>query len=198
MSKRTFLITIGLLVGAFVATLGFGYFVWQDSRENRANLLGGPFELVDHTGTPRNQDSWPDQYKLMYFGYTYCPDFCPTTLTVMTEALNALPEPVAARIKPLLISVDPERDTVETLAQYHEHFDPRFSMMTGTPEQVRAAARAYGIYYAKAESDAATEYLMDHSTFTYLMAPNGDFVTHFGHGITGEEMAKTLAEVISD
>lgn len=196
MSKRTFITLVALLVAAFAATVGAGYYVWQGTKTQRADLVGGSYTLVDHTGAVRTDRSWPDRYKLVFFGYTYCPDFCPTTMTVITDALSRLPDETADRIKPLMITIDPERDTVEAMAQYREHFDPRFAMLTGTPEQIREAATAYRIYYAKAESEAATEYLMDHSTYTYLMAPDGSFVTHFVHDTTGEQMAARLREVV--
>ena len=134
MSKRTFLIIVSLLVLSFLATLGTGLYVWRSTSDNRADLIGGAYTLVDQTGAKRTESSWPSQYKLIYFGYTYCPDFCPTTLTIMTEALSQLDPNIAAQIKPLMISIDPERDTVEALNQYHEHFDPRFTMLTGSPD----------------------------------------------------------------
>ena len=196
MSKRTFLIIVSLLVLSFLATLGTGLYVWRSTAENRADLIGGAYTLVDQTGTTRTESSWPSQYKLIYFGYTYCPDFCPTTLTIMTEALSRLDPNIAARIKPLMISIDPERDTVEALDQYHDHFDPRFAMLTGSPEQVKQAAQAYRVYYAKAETDTTSDYLMDHSSFTYLMAPDGSFVTHFVYNTTAEQMATQLREIV--
>ena len=196
MSKRTFLIIVSLLVLSFLATLGTGLYVWRSTSDNRADLIGGAYTLVDQTGAKRTESSWPSQYKLIYFGYTYCPDFCPTTLTIMTEALSQLDPNIAAQIKPLMISIDPERDTVEALNQYHEHFDPRFTMLTGSPDQVKQAAQAYRVYYAKAETDAAYDYLMDHSSFTYLMAPDGSFVTHFVYDTSSEEMAARLREIV--
>jgi protein SCO1/2 len=196
MSKRTFITIVSLLVLSFVATVAAGLYVWRSNTEDRASLIGGPYELVDHTGAMRNEGSWPSQYKLIYFGYTYCPDFCPTTLTIMTDALSQLDENSAARIKPMMISIDPERDTVEALAQYHEHFDPRFTMLTGSPEQVKQAAQAYRVYFAKADSENASDYLMDHSSFTYLMAPDGSFVTHFVYDTTAEQMAAQLRAIV--
>jgi protein SCO1/2 len=103
---------------------------------------------------------------------------------------------VVAKITPVFISVDPERDTVKQLALYHESFHPSFLMLTGTPEQVREAAKAYRVYYRKAENDSATEYLMDHSSITYLMDPKGNYVTHFGHDVTADGMAETLKKTI--
>jgi len=195
MSTRTFLIVVTLLTAAFVATLAGGIYVFNQ-RSGGGAAIGGAYTLVDQTGETRTEESWPDQYKLIYFGYTYCPDFCPTTLTIMTQALAELPEETARQVKPLMISIDPERDTVEALAQYQQHFDPRFSMLTGTPQQVDTAAKAYRVYYAKAETEGSTDYLMDHSTVTYLMAPDGSFVTHFPHDTTAEEMAARLEEVV--
>ena len=196
MSSRTFLVLVTLLTTVLFATLGAGFYLWRETQTGGTAAIGGSYTLVDQTGVERTDESWPDQYKLIYFGYTYCPDFCPTTLTVMTGALGELSEDVASQIKPLMITIDPERDTVEALAQYHEHFDPRFSMLTGTLEQVDQAAKAYRVYYAKAESESATEYLVDHSTITYLMGPDGGFVTHFPHDVTPQQMAERLTEVV--
>src|SRR3546814_2325700 len=109
----------------------------------------------------------------------------------MSQALDAL-GPLADRGTPVFVTVDPERDTVEQLALYQQSFHPSFLMLTGTPEQVREAARAYRVYFRKAESDSATDYLMDHSSITLLMDPEGHYVTHFGHDATHEGMAETI------
>ncbi|NQW10045.1 MAG: SCO family protein [Alphaproteobacteria bacterium] len=196
MSTRVFLVVVTLLAAALAGTLTAGYFIWQSRQDQGPDVvIGGWFELVDHTGEPVTYDDFKGKWPLIYFGYTYCPDFCPTSLTVMTQALERL-GPLSDRVMPMMITIDPERDTVEALAAYHEHFDPRFVMMTGPPEQIDRAAKAWRVYYRKAESDSATDYLMDHSSITYLMGPDGGYVTHFGHDVTPEQMAETLREIL--
>ncbi len=196
MSTRTFVIVVTLLSALLAGTVVGGYLIWSRTDQGGAAMIGGPFTLVDQTGRTVTQDTLKGKWSLIYFGYTYCPDVCPTSLSAMTLALEALPPEVVAKITPVFISVDPERDTVKQLALYHESFHPSFLMLTGTPEQVREAAKAYRVYYRKAENDSATEYLMDHSSITYLMDPKGNYVTHFGHDVTADGMAETLKKTI--
>jgi len=134
--------------------------------------VGGPFSLVDQTGKPVTQASWPGRWLLVYFGYTYCPDVCPTELQTIAATLDAL-GPLAARVVPIFITIDPERDTPELMAGYVKLFDDRLIGLTGTPQQIAAVARAYRVYYAKVTPKESTTYLMDHSSFLYLMGPDG-------------------------
>ncbi len=158
-------------------------------------LLGGPFELRDQHGQVRREAEFRGRYLLVYFGYTFCPDFCPTSLTVMTRALEALegadPE-LAQKVDPIFITIDPGRDTVEALAAYAPHFHDRLVALTGTREQVAKAAKAYRVYYAKAEDAGASDYLMDHSIFIYLMDPEGRYLAHFAHNATPEDIVGAL------
>ena len=151
-------------------------------------------DLVDTEGDDFSLATDTDKrLTLVFFGYTYCPDVCPTTLSIMTQALDQL-GPLAAKVTPVFVTVDPERDTVAQLKAYQEHFHPSFVMLTGSPERVREAARAYRVYHRKVESESATDYLMDHSSITFLMGPDGGYVTHFGHDATAETMAATLRQ----
>ena len=195
MSTRAFVVLVTLLSAVLAATVVGGYLVWTRSQEGTAALIGGPFTLVDQTGKTVTEASLKGKWSLIYFGYTFCPDVCPTSLSVMTQALDQL-GPLADRVTPVFVTVDTERDTVKQLAAYHEHFHPSFVMLTGSTAQVKDAARAYRVYYRKAESEASTEYLMDHSSITYLMDPNGNYVTYFGHDATPEGMAKTIREKV--
>ncbi len=158
-------------------------------------LVGGPFELIDQAGRARSEADFRGRYMLVYFGHSFCPDVCPTSLTVMTRALQALndTEPgLAAKIVPIFITVDPERDTVEALAAYAPHFHERLVALTGTAAQVGAAAKAYRVYYAKVEDDYASDYLVDHSGFIYLMDPEGRYVTHFTHDATSDTILRAV------
>ena len=198
MSNRTFIILIAVLGAIFIGAIGTGVWIVTQSRqtdEAGSTLVGGPFKLTDQTGLSVTDADYADRHKIVYFGYTYCPDVCPTGLTVITEALDLL-GPKANKVKPLFITVDPDRDTVTVMADYHQHFHPSFSNLTGTPEQIAAVAKAYRVFYQKAEDAGSSDYLMDHSAVTYLMAPGGGFLTHFGPDTTPEQLAKALRDVL--
>ncbi len=160
--------------------------------------IGGPFELVDHTGKPVTDQDFRGRYMLIYFGFTYCPDVCPTSLATMARGLEALDERApekAAAVTPIFITVDPERDDVEAMAGYVEHFHDRMIGLTGSLAQTTAAAKEYRVYFSKVVeegAEGAQDYLMDHSSFIYLMGPDGRYVTHFSHQSTVEEVAEGL------
>lgn len=160
-------------------------------------LIGGPFSLVGHTGKRVTDKDYRGRYMLVFFGYTFCPDVCPAGLQVMTEALERIGPEKAKRVQPLFISVDPERDTPEQLALYVKSFHPSLVGLTGTPDEIAAAARAYRAIYRRVKDEKSKAgYSVDHSTFFYLMDPNGEFVTHFTHAtpvdVLAEKLAKTL------
>lgn len=156
--------------------------------------IGGSFAMVDQDGNPFTQDDLKGHFSLVYFGYTYCPDVCPTALTAIAEALDLL-GPDGDRVMPIFVTVDPERDTPEQMKMYVMHFHPRLIGLTGTLEQVAAMARAYRVYFAKVrEENAVTEddYLMDHTAIVYLMDEEGKFRAHFPHGTDSTTMADKI------
>jgi len=154
--------------------------------------LGGPFTLVTQTGKTVTDATFRGKYLLVYFGYTYCPDVCPTELAEIATVLDTL-GPLAAAIQPLFITVDPERDSPSVLASYVPQFYERLIGLTGTPEQIAHVAKAYRVYYAKVEDkDSPGAYLMDHSAFVYLMGPDGKYLTMFSHRTGPDAMVKTL------
>ena len=157
--------------------------------------IGGPFALVDQNGVLRHDSDFRGELMLVYFGYTYCPDACPTTLQTMTAALDDLGGD-AKEVQPVFISVDPERDTVAQMKVYAQNFHPRLVALTGTPEQVAAAARAYRIYYQKAKPDEGGDYEVDHSSFVYLMGRNGRYLAHFSPDVTAEAMAAAIKKYL--
>ncbi len=157
--------------------------------------IGGPYELVDQNGRTVRSSDFQGKFQLIYFGYAYCPDVCPTELAAMAEAVDALGTE-ADRVQPLFITVDPERDTPDFLAGYVPHFHPRLIGLTGTPEQIAAVAKAFRVYYAKVESDRQTDYLMDHTSFIYLMGPDGNFLTMFRYGMQPAAMADAIAAFV--
>lgn len=160
--------------------------------------FGGPFSLVDHGGTPRSDRDFRGSFMLIYFGYTYCPDICPTNLQTMTDALDLIGDK-AGQVQPLFISVDPARDTAAALGDYVSYFHPRLIGLTGSERQVRAVAKAYRIHRSKVTvADAAPEdYLVNHSSITYLMGPDGRFVTLFPHDTKADFMAQAIAKYLN-
>lgn len=158
--------------------------------------LGGPFSLVDQTGKPVTEHDFAGRWMLIYFGYTYCPDVCPTELGTMAAALDVMGDR-AASVVPVFITVDPQRDTPAQLADYVSRFHPRMQGLTGTPEQVAEAARRYRVYFARARQGDTTEYLMDHSSFIYLAGPDGRVRTLFRPGATPEQIAAAVSAQIA-
>ncbi|HSK41697.1 MAG TPA: SCO family protein [Arenibaculum sp.] len=200
MKRRLLRIAIGSLVGLVAAFA----IAWQMSRidgpgEARSGAvtqqgraaIGGPFTLVDHTGRTVTEADFADAYKLIYFGFTFCPDVCPTELQAIAGTMDRLGAD-AARVQPMLITIDPARDTPEKLAEYVPLFHPDLVGLTGTPEQIAAVARAYKVYYAKAPGDDPDTYLMDHSGFVYLMAPDGEFLQVFPAGTDPERISEAV------
>lgn len=188
-----------------VAALGYAGWRYYSSTGGMATsgeaAIGGPFTLVDQNGETRTRDDFAGQYRLIYFGYTFCPDVCPTALWAMSQALDQVAEDdpgLAERITPVFITVDPERDTVEHMKDYAANFHPRMVALTGTPEQIAQAAKAYRVFYRKAEDDSATEYLMDHSSFIFLMSPNGKYLTHATHQDSPDEIARMIEQAAAD
>jgi cytochrome oxidase Cu insertion factor (SCO1/SenC/PrrC family) len=153
--------------------------------------VGGPFTLTDTSGHSVTDATYRGRWMLVYFGYTFCPDVCPTELQAVSAALDAL-GPDAAKVTPLFITVDPERDTVAALADYVKLFDERLIGLTGTPEQIAAVARAYRVYYAKATPKDSSSYLMDHSSFLYLMGPDGALQALFRPGTSPQDLAAAI------
>ena len=135
-------------------------------------VLGGPFSLVDQTGRAVNERDFAGQWMLLYFGYSYCPDICPTELGTIAAAIDSLGTQ-GEKILPVMVTIDPQRDTPAQLADYVSRFHPRMRGLTGTAEQVAEAARRYRVYYARVNRAEAGEYLMDHSSFVYLVGPDG-------------------------
>lgn len=162
--------------------------------------VGGPFELTDQTGRTVTDQMFRGKLMLVYFGYAYCPDICPTDLQEIALAMDELGEQDAAEVQPLFITIDPERDTVASLSRYVGLFHPRLLGLTGTDEQIAQAAKGYRVFYRKAPSPggAPDEYLMDHSTYSYLMGRDGKLLTVFAHGTTPETIAKAVRQHLKD
>ena len=129
--------------------------------------IGGPFTLVNQDGEKVTEATYQGQYKLIYFGFTYCPAICPTELQKMRQAMKGLPNEISAKIQPIFISVDPERDTPEVMKDYISLFDPNLVGLTGTVPQVSQIKRAYRIFSSKVDDESGTDYAVDHSCLLY-------------------------------
>lgn len=192
------LIGLGLLLGGMLALL-----LVPGARERLLPgggmpslgqaLVGGPFQLVDHNGKRVSDTDFRGRYMLVFFGFTFCPDVCPTALQVSSTALDKLGDK-ARRVVPIFISVDPERDTPEQLKSYVSSFHPSLIGLTGTLEEITAVARAYRVYYRKVKDEKSSAgYTMDHTSIVYLMGPDGKFITHFTHTTSVDAMAAGIA-----
>jgi protein SCO1 len=158
--------------------------------------IGGPFTLTTATGAVVTDQTYRGKWLLVYFGYTFCPDTCPTALGAIAMALERLGAE-ADRLQPLFITVDPDRDTPDVMARYVEIFDRRIVGLTGTPQQIATVAKEYGAYYVRRRTGAdAGAYVMDHSSYIYLMSPQGRFVRGFDSDAPGEEIADRLRELM--
>ena len=153
--------------------------------------IGGEFTLVDQNGVTRHPEDFHGKLMLTYFGYTFCPDACPTALQDMSHSIDLLGAKGEA-VQPIFITVDPARDTVEQMKLYASNFHPRLIGLTGTPGQIAEAAKAYRVYYEKSTSSGGEDYLMDHTAFIYLMGRDGKYLSHFSPGTTAEQMAAAI------
>lgn len=190
---------LGVLSAACLAfTAGVAYVLVALPGSIEAPIVGR-FDLVDDEGQKVTEATYRGHYMLVYFGYTYCPDICPTEIAKMSAALDRFAQVSADRagkVTPVFISVDPERDTQAVLKDYSDHFHPRLVSLTGTPAQLKAAAQAYKVYFAKVFPDERARetrsYLMDHSSNIYLMGPDAHYLTHFSPGVSAEDIAAEL------
>ncbi|MCP1336463.1 SCO family protein [Futiania mangrovi] len=185
-----------LIVGAAVAVLpGLRTLVLpgQEGAGRGEAAIGGPFVLTDHTGQRVTEATYDGKLKLVFFGFTFCPDICPTELMRVGAALDMLAEDAAAEVVALFVSIDPERDTPEAMATYLSYFHPGIVGLTGTPEEVQVAAKAYRVYYAKAEdAGSAGGYTMNHTALVYLMDRDGTYLRHFSQNATEEQIAEAI------
>ncbi len=185
------------LLGVWIAVLvGAASWVGWDAWQGGQPAIGGPFTLVDQNGQSFSSDKLKGKPTLIYFGYTYCPDVCPTSLLLMETAVEQLGPDAAKKVNLVFITIDPERDTPELIKGYVSNFGPTIIGLTGTPDQVAAAARAYRVYYQKAPSKDGGPYLMDHSSILYLLDRNERFVTHFTHEAKAEAVSAALRRLL--
>ena len=189
---------VALVLAALVVALAFawqyGLFDASGGRPGASGIakLGGPFTLADQDGRTRTDADFRGKLMVVYFGYTFCPDACPTALQVMTVALDMVGDK-GRDVQPIFVTIDPARDSAARLKEYIKNFHSRFVALTGSAEAVAQAAKAYRVYYAKAaDSGSKADYLMDHSSIIYLMDREGRYITHFTHTNNPEDLARAI------
>jgi protein SCO1/2 len=195
-SRRNLIATVVVVLAVLVAA---GAAVWITDRiagpRGASASIGGAFTLVDQDGRTVTDRDLKGKWLLVYFGYTHCPDACPTALSDMAEALDQLGAK-ADRVQPVFVSIDPERDTPAVLKDYLASFEPVVLGLTGDKDQVARAAKAYRVYYAKS-GDVTADYAMDHSSIIYVMDPDGRYIANFTHETPPERIAQRLQQLIS-
>jgi len=191
--SRTMKALLGVWIAVLVAAAGW---IGWDALQGGRPSIGGPFTLVDQNGRTVTSDSLKGKPTLIYFGFTYCPDVCPTSLLLMETAVEKLGPDAASKVNLVFITIDPERDTPALLKGYVTNFGPTFIGLTGTPEQVAAVARAYRVYYQKVPGKDGSPYLMDHSSIVYVLDSRGRFVTHFTHESKAEQIAAAVKKLL--
>lgn len=203
-----------IAIGAFLA---LGFVMWQmradtsrvqDLRQMAEQVqtvskappgtknIGGPFSLINQDGKAVSDADYRGKLMLVYFGYTYCPDMCPTGLTSMAHAVDLLDDE-ADKVAPIFVTIDPARDTTDKLKYYVAGFHPKIDGLTGSDKQIAAAAAAYQVYYAKGEQVDEGEYVMDHSSLIYLMGTDGSFVTTFPEDADPEAIVKAIRDQLN-
>lgn len=186
---------IGVLLAALL--IGTGTFLWLGGNSGRIPTVGGPFTLEDGDGHAVSDATFRGHYMLVYFGYTFCPDVCPTTLNAVADAMDKL-GPKADRIRTLFITVDPNRDTPTVVKQYAAAFGARIEGLTGTSEEIAKVAKEYRVYYSEHRTGPGpNDYSMDHSSILYLMGPDGSFIAPIRADQSGDEMAAAIGRLIS-
>jgi protein SCO1/2 len=198
--KLALIVLAGLMVGAAAALA-----IFPAARERllpagatsvgRA-LVGGPFALTDQNGKRVTDKDFRGRYTLVFFGFTNCPDVCPSALQVMAAALDKLGAK-GQQLTPVFITIDPERDTPAQLAGYVKSFHSRLVGLTGTPAEIEAVTKAYRVYVKKvSDPKSSAGYSFDHSAIIYLMGPDGAYLAHFTHATNADAMAERLSKLL--
>lgn len=194
----------GLVLGLWFAWLvvGLGGCAMQEEHTFAGATLDPPQAVADFTldaegDSPVSLSDFRGQYVLLYFGYTFCPDFCPTAMSAMARARAEMGD-AAYRVQGMMVTVDPERDTADVMGQYVRAFDPTFIGLTGDKAAIDAAGAPFGLFYQMHEGSEATDYLVDHSTRTYLIDPEGNLRVAYAHGTPAADIAADLLWLIEN
>ena len=204
MNMSNKIILIGILVLSLSAILAGMLSQLRSGGTSNPSLIavtddafGGPFSLTNHLGQKTTEKNFENSYRLMYFGFTFCPAICPTELSKITAALNSMDKELAAQVTPIFVTVDPERDTVEKLKPYVEMFHPSLVGLTGTPDEIKDMLKTFKVYAAKVDDPALSEYTVDHSSFIYFIAPDGRLLHIFKMEDKADIMASVMTSWIS-
>lgn len=198
MAKKLILAALVLVAAAAVSMM-----LYTPSTHTMKNTLlqdeptGGDFVMQGQQGEFDLQD-YRGKLVLIYFGYTFCPDICPTNLALMAQALNALEPQELEQVQPVFISVDPERDNYQHLHNYSQYFHPKILGVTADASTIAEVAAHYGAAYRKVEGESAGGYLVDHSSFTYLVDANGSLAEIFPHAADPQKVVSTLRTYLAD
>ena len=196
MTVQSFKLLVFILCLILVVLIASGAWLFlrqSDERQKGSELVGGSFELIDQDRNNITNNSFPNKFKIIYFGFTFCPDVCPMGLTTISEALDSLGTK-AKHIQPIFITLDPLRDTAEVLKSYKENFHESIIFLTGSEEQIRSVAKLYKVYFRKTNDD--NDYLIDHSAITFIMAPSGGYLKHFGPNATAVEFSNFFNSIL--
>ncbi len=189
------------LIAALLAGIGMSHLMQQDNAPGVSGLVLNParslpdFELVTQHGTPYNKDTALGRYQLLFFGFTHCPDICPSTLALMRQLRENLPAQLRSKLDFVFVSIDPERDTPEVMGPYLAHFDPAFIGVTGNTEAVTDFADSVGIAFIKV--DQGDTYTMDHATALVLLDPQSRIKAYFSAPHKLDELQSTLDTLIN-
>jgi protein SCO1/2 len=189
---------ITLLVALLPVLSYLGYRQWtgQGVFVSLTPSIGGPFALIDGDGKTITDTMFRGKWMVVYFGYTHCPDACPTALNAIVTAIATLPSAQRALIQPVFITIDPERDTGAVLKDYVTSFDPNLIGLTGNPAQLASVERAYRVYAEKAPTQGGG-YEMNHSSFIYVMDPAGRYATNFSPDLSNDAIAAALRKLVT-
>ena len=191
-----------LYLGALLL-LGLAFFQIKSGLNQSSNSAitgkptGAPFTLTSHQGEVSLSD-FEGQLALVYFGYTWCPDICPTSMIFMAKAVNHLPENLQNQLQPIFISVDPERDSPARLADYVNFFEAGILGLTGEKDYLAQLAKQYGAFYRYVEIDSAMGYAVDHTSDFYLVNSSGELLATLPHSISGEELQAVLIQALEN
>ena len=199
LNRRALLTTAGALLICTAPPLIASSHAAQPTLPLLSNIFGGPFSLIDQDGHPRTDRDFRGKYMLIFFGYTFCPTICPVNLQHGADAMAALGNK-ADQVVPIFISIDPARDTPRVLKDYLANFGRRYIGLTGSEQQIAKVAKAYRIHRRKVLPEGTAsknDYLVDHSSITYLMGPDGKFITLFPHNTPGAVMARRITRYLA-
>lgn len=192
-----FLILVVVVAMVFIFNQVANHKTQSKNQSIEKPLVVGPFKLLDQNNIARASTSFDNKYLLVYFGYSYCPDICPTALSNITIALEKLGRK-NSKLQPIFISVDPSRDTPEDLKVYMENFHKNFIALSGSQKQIDEAKKSYRVYSNKVDPNRSqtTDYLIDHSSIIYLISPRGEMIAHFNHETNPDYIAQVVSEKI--